>query len=93
MLRRLEKEIEEAYGHAHDCAERAKVAITAQERADWLFVEAGWLTPARSLEFTRRLEDFSDEVKRKALKLCPLVTRPRNFGRRRRKPGELKPAR
>jgi hypothetical protein len=65
LLRRLEKEIQEAYAHAQDCAERAEAAVTAPERADWLFVEARWLMLARSLEFTRRLEDFSDEMKRR----------------------------
>jgi hypothetical protein len=64
LLRRLEQEIQDAYAHAHDCAERAEAAVTAQERTDWLFVEARWLTLARSLEFTRRLDDFCGEVRR-----------------------------
>ena len=64
MLRRLEQEIQDSYAHAHDCAERASAAATPQERADWLFLEARWLMLARSLEFTRRLDDFCGEVRR-----------------------------
>ena len=56
--------MQDAYARAHDCAEQAKAAVTPQERTDWLFVEARWLTLARSLEFTQRLENFSGEVKR-----------------------------
>ena len=39
-------------------------ADLAAERNDSLFVEARWLSLARSLEFTQRLERFSDEAKR-----------------------------
>jgi hypothetical protein len=63
MLQNLESQIRNAYQHAHDCAERAKIAVTPQERSDWLFVEARWLALAHSLEFTEQLESFSDEAR------------------------------
>ena len=58
----IESQIRNAYQHAHDCAGRAKIAATPQERSDWLFVEARWLALALSLEFTERLERFSREA-------------------------------
>jgi hypothetical protein len=64
MLESLDQQIRDAFQHAHVCAERAKTCVTPQERNDWLFVEARWLSLARSLEFTQRLERFSDEAKR-----------------------------
>ena len=64
MLENLDQQIRDVYQHAHDCAERAKTCVTRQERNDWLFIEARWLSLARSLEFTQRLERFSDEAKR-----------------------------
>jgi hypothetical protein len=64
MLDNLDQQIRNAYHHARDCAERAKTAVTPEERNDWRFVEARWLTLACSLEFARRIEGFSDEAKR-----------------------------
>jgi hypothetical protein len=61
MLQNIESQIRNAYQHAHDCAGRAKIATTPQERSDWLFVEARWLSLAHNLEFTQRLERFSGE--------------------------------
>jgi len=63
MLQNLDLKIRNAYQHAHDCAERAKIAPTPQERSDWLFVEARWLSLAHSLEFMQRLERFSDKAR------------------------------
>jgi len=59
----IESQIRNAYQHAHDCAGRAQIAATPQERRDWLFVEARWLSLAHSLEFTQRLERFSDKAR------------------------------
>jgi hypothetical protein len=58
----IESQIRDAYQHAHDCAGRAKIAATPQERSDWLFVEARWLPLAHSLELTQQLERFSNEA-------------------------------
>ena len=62
MLQNIESQIRNAYQHAHDCAGRAKIAATPQERRDWLFVEARWLSLAHSLEFMQRLERFSEKA-------------------------------
>jgi hypothetical protein len=64
MLETLDQQIRDAYQPAHDCADRAKTAVTPQERNDWLFVGARWLTLAHSLEFTRPAERFFGEAKR-----------------------------
>ena len=64
MLLKLDDQIRQAYAQAEDCAHRAKIARSPQERSDWLFVEQRWLTLARSLEFAQRIERFSDEAKR-----------------------------
>ena len=62
MLQNIESQIRNAYQHAHDCAGRAKIAAAPQERSDWLFVEARWLSLAHSLEFMQRLERFSEKA-------------------------------
>jgi hypothetical protein len=64
LLEYLDQRIRDAYEHAQQCAERARAAGTPQERSDWLFVEARWLSLAHSLEFTQGLKRFSDEAKR-----------------------------
>ena len=63
MLQNLDLKIRNAYQHAHDRSERAKVAATPQERSDWLFVEARWLALAHSLEFMEQIQRFSDEAR------------------------------
>jgi len=64
MLLKLEEQIHQAYGHAEDCAHRARIARNPQQRSDWLFVEQRWLTLAQTLSFAQRFERFSDEAKR-----------------------------
>ena len=64
MLLKLDNQIRRAYEHAEDCAQRARIARSPQERSDWLFVEQHWLTLARTLSFAQRFERFSDETRR-----------------------------
>jgi hypothetical protein len=65
MLYQLEDRIRDAYQHAEDSAERAKKAKNPSERDDWLMLERRYLLLARSLEFSRRLERFTDEARRR----------------------------
>ena len=63
MLLKLDEQIRQAYGHAEDGGQQEKTAASPEERGDRLSVESRSLTLTGSLESTRRLEGFSDEVK------------------------------
>jgi hypothetical protein len=64
LLQQLDAQIRDCLLHAEDCARRAKSALAAQEREDFLTLERGWLLLAQSLEFSRRLELFTEKAKR-----------------------------
>lgn len=66
VLNNLNKEIRECYRHAQDCALKATAHIDAHLKQDFLDLEQRWLFLARSYEFSERLTDLSDEIKRRA---------------------------
>jgi hypothetical protein len=51
--------------HAEYCARQASVQTDPKLKDDFLAMERSWLALARSYEFTQRLEDFSNETKRR----------------------------
>jgi hypothetical protein len=69
VLRNLSEEIRECYRHAEDCSQKAAAQTDPKLKVDFLQLEQRWLFLARSYEFTERLENFSDEAKRKVNKL------------------------
>jgi len=64
MLKNLSKQIRDCYQQAEDCARKATAQTDPRLRQDYLNLEQRWLLLARSCDFTQRLTDFSNEVKR-----------------------------
>ncbi len=58
MLLKVSAEIAECYGHAEDCAQRAKYERDPALHEDWLAMERRWLFLARSYELTERIQRF-----------------------------------
>src|ERR1700733_10650912 len=63
MLRTLNSDIRSCYEHAESCARGAKAAFTDALRNDFLLLEDGWLTLARSYELSIHLRDFTEYQK------------------------------
>ena len=59
MLRTLNRDVRSCHEHAEACARAANAASTDALRADFLRLEDGWLTLARSYELSIRLSDFT----------------------------------
>jgi predicted AAA+ superfamily ATPase len=68
MLNNLSDQIRECLRHAEDCARQAAAQSDPNLKDDFLDMERRWLLLARSYDFTERLNDFSNETKRKAAK-------------------------
>jgi hypothetical protein len=66
MLNNLSEQVRECHQHAELCAWRASVQTESQLKDIYLEMGQHWLMLARSHEFTERLEDFSNETKRRA---------------------------
>lgn len=65
MLNNLSEQVRECHRHAEQCAWQASVHTDSKLKDSYLEMERRWLTLARSYEFTQRLEDFSNETKRR----------------------------
>jgi hypothetical protein len=64
VLNNLSGDIRECLQHAEDCARKAATQTDPKVKQDFLDMEQRWLSLARSYEFTERISDFSDEMKR-----------------------------
>lgn len=64
LLQNLDDQVRDCMQHAADCAERARAAKNPRERKDWQDLEARYLTLARSVELTRRIDRFSNEARK-----------------------------
>ena len=61
VLDNVSKQIRECLEHAEDCARQAAARPAGSpSRLDYLQLEGRWLALARSIEFSDRLEDFSN---------------------------------
>lgn len=65
MLNNLSEQLREYQRHAELCAWRASVQTDSQLKDVYLEMEQRWLMLARSHEFAQRLDDFSNETKRR----------------------------
>jgi hypothetical protein len=65
MLNNLSEQIRNCYLHAEDCARKAAAQTDPQLKRDFLDSERRWLLLAQSYDFSRRLNDFSVEAKRR----------------------------
>ncbi len=61
MLMNLSNDIAECYGHAGDCARKAKSESDARVREDFLAMERRWLCLARSYELSHQLNRLTDD--------------------------------
>jgi len=64
MLLRLSKEIRECYRHAEDARQKAEATNHLPTKAEFQDMERRWLSLARSYEFSQRLANFTNEVRR-----------------------------
>jgi hypothetical protein len=64
MLQNLSKDIRECYHSAERCKCLAKTALTSAAQQDYLDMEQRWLSLARSYEFTERLSNFTQPLRR-----------------------------
>jgi len=65
MLQNLDDQIRDCVHHAAQCAECARKTRSAREREHWLALEKRYLSMAQSIEFTRRLNRFARQGKRR----------------------------
>src|SRR5262249_15478767 len=67
MLNNLSDQIRECLEHAEDCARRAAERPDGSPlKQDFLNLEKRWLDLSRSFQLGERLDDFTNETKRKA---------------------------
>jgi len=67
MLNNLSDQIRECLEHAEDCARRAAEQPDGSPlKQDFLNLEKRWLDLSRSFQLGERLDDFTNETKRKA---------------------------
>ena len=66
MLDKLSEEIREYLRHAEECRRRASTALNPSAIQNYLEMERGWLTLARSYQFTERLSTFGEPFQREA---------------------------
>jgi hypothetical protein len=59
MLQKLTGEIAECYHHASECRARAKQALDAKSKRDFLEMERRWVSLAHNYEFAERLSAFT----------------------------------
>jgi hypothetical protein len=64
MLQRLSKDMRECYHSAERCKCLAKTALTSAAQQDYLDMEQRWLSLARSYEFTERLSNFTQPLRK-----------------------------
>ena len=67
MLDKLSEEIREYLRHAEECRRRASTALNPSAIQNYPEMERGWLTLARSYQFTERLSTFGEPFQREAL--------------------------
>jgi hypothetical protein len=66
MLQNLDDQVRDCLERARECADRAKATRNPNERKEWLAIEARYLSLVQSIEFTRRLNLFTNEAKKKS---------------------------
>ena len=64
MLLKLSKEIRECYRRAEEARQKAEATDHLPTKAEYRDMERRWLSLARSYEFSERLANFTNEVKR-----------------------------
>lgn len=64
MLKNLSKEIRDCHARAGACDEKARNALSAEMRDDFLRLRDSWRRLARSYEFAEQLLDFTSETKK-----------------------------
>ena len=64
MLQNLDDQVRDCLERARECADRAKEARNPSERKEWLGMEARYLSLVQSIEFSRRLNLFTNQAKK-----------------------------
>jgi hypothetical protein len=59
VLQKVSADVRECYQHADECRRWAEQAFTAEDRKDFLDMEARWLSLARNYEFAEQLSGFT----------------------------------
>jgi hypothetical protein len=59
VLQKVSADVRECYQHADECRRWAEQAFTAEDRKDFLDMQARWLSLARNYEFAEQLSGFT----------------------------------
>ena len=62
MLQNPDDQIRACLDRARMCGQRASEARNLDERDEWRCIESRYLNLVKSIEFTRRLEQFTSEA-------------------------------
>jgi hypothetical protein len=75
VLQILSEKVALCHRHACEARARAQRATDQAEKRDYLALERRWLLLAESYQFTERVGDFNEEVKRRPIASTPPMPR------------------